>query len=895
MFGNGLGQIGAAIGKSFGGGIFTTIGRFAGNWLGSVLCGEDEIIREYFRVGRTIDNSFPSSDIYGMPIPKIYGKFRVSGRLIWSKNIKQKSVASQKTKHYSSSTAIYNRVDYEYFGNFALALCEGPVDQILRVWYKDKIIDLGKYNYRFYKGDESQIPDQILKAEYDDMAPAFRGICYIIFENLPLAEFNNKIPELSFELIRKTAADKEYVGDLVTGICFGPAHGEFLYDTEIIHKRQIYEGRLVGEVAVNSNNPEKLPDSIYSLNQLKFSYPNVKWINIPIAWFTDNLDIAKAEIYPTVEFNNSDTTTSSEWVCEKYLRSNAKIISKDKYNRPNYKGTISDNSLRKYLSFLKSQNFKIILTPQILVDLPDNPSISDLTGDPRFVDEFFRKTKGYNNFITHYAKICRGLVDGFMIGSSLKSLTNIRNSSSSFPAIDNLIALARNVKEILGDRVIISYAADYKEYHSSNERWYNLDPLWSSDFIDVIAINNFFPLTDKDSVISDDDIKSGFTSGNGWEYSYDQEGNKVVISPQYAWKNIKWWWENHHINPNGYKTSWNPKSKKIWFTEFGIPSVDKATNQNDIKCDPKFAPNLLPKYSNGSVDFDIQKRAIKLFIDFWSKEEYVENYFLYNWDIRPYPAWPFMKLWDDGRFWAKSHSINFKFSFSSVNSILEEICRNKLPSSSYVNNLSSALSSGLSSEFDIDGILLNKNYSYMQVISMLRCVYFFDIFEDSNGKIIFKSRQSSDFKFIDSDEFLMIDEYKFYEENHISDFEKISKVAATYADLLSEYKLSYKFSSSDTQLSSKAYNLIRLPFLLSENSSSNICTKILDNIKSEKVVYKFKLPFSYIHLEPGNIIQFNLSKLVTARITNMNFDENFINFIAVTHKLENPNLVIDPG
>jgi type IV secretory pathway ATPase VirB11/archaellum biosynthesis ATPase len=46
----------------------------------------------------------------------------------------------------------------------------------------------------------------------------------------------------------------------------------------------------------------------------------------------------------------------------------------------------------------------------------------------------------------------------------------------------------------LGSGVVVTYAADWSEYHSVNG-YYHLDPLWISPNIDVVCIDNYLPVT----------------------------------------------------------------------------------------------------------------------------------------------------------------------------------------------------------------------------------------------------------------------------------------------------------------------------------------------------------------------------------------------------------------
>ena len=94
-----------------------------------------------------------------------------------------------------------------------------------------------------------------------------------------------------------------------------------------------------------------------------------------------------------------------------------------------------------------------------------------------------------------------GGVDVFLIGSELPGLTALRSSASDFPAVSELVSLAADVKAIVPSAKV-SYAADWSEYFGhhpgdgTGDVFFHLDPLWSSPDIDLIGIDNYFPLAD---------------------------------------------------------------------------------------------------------------------------------------------------------------------------------------------------------------------------------------------------------------------------------------------------------------------------------------------------------------------------------------------------------------
>ena len=96
---------------------------------------------------------------------------------------------------------------------------EGPAGGVLRIWAGDRlIVDLRagagayanhpKYRFRIYLGTEDQEIDPLIRQHVEnstnfdghDATPAFRGLVYIVFEDLPLDEFGNRIPPITAEI-----------------------------------------------------------------------------------------------------------------------------------------------------------------------------------------------------------------------------------------------------------------------------------------------------------------------------------------------------------------------------------------------------------------------------------------------------------------------------------------------------------------------------------------------------------------------------------------------------------------------------------------------------------------------------------------------------------------------
>ncbi|MDX2274649.1 MAG: hypothetical protein NW206_04290 [Hyphomonadaceae bacterium] len=149
----------------------------------------------------------------GASIPAVYSSVRIAGQVIWAARFKEREETTEVETGGKGGGASYTRTDYTYSLSFAVGLCEGEVARIGRCWANGQAFDLSQVVWRLHKGDKAQAPDPLIEAiEGAAYAPAYRGLAYIVFEDLPLAEFGNVIPQLSFEVIRPTPSDAPRLG-----------------------------------------------------------------------------------------------------------------------------------------------------------------------------------------------------------------------------------------------------------------------------------------------------------------------------------------------------------------------------------------------------------------------------------------------------------------------------------------------------------------------------------------------------------------------------------------------------------------------------------------------------------------------------------------------------------
>lgn len=137
---------------------------------------------------------------YGDPLPRLYGTIRASGQVIWSSGIRLRR-GDGKTEGGRS-----------YGASFAVAVSSRPIEGVGRVWADSRLIRDASGAMavpgviRVHRGLADQLPDPLIAAaEGAGGAPAYRGLAYVLFEELALAEFGNRIPQLSFEVIADAA------------------------------------------------------------------------------------------------------------------------------------------------------------------------------------------------------------------------------------------------------------------------------------------------------------------------------------------------------------------------------------------------------------------------------------------------------------------------------------------------------------------------------------------------------------------------------------------------------------------------------------------------------------------------------------------------------------------
>lgn len=187
-----------AVGSALGGPIGGAIGAALGQQIDGALFAPAA------RQGSRLKELAVQTSSYGTQIPGVLGTMRVAGTVIWATDLIEERVKSGGGKGRPST------VNYSYRVSVAVALSSQPVARLGRIWADGNLIcgvggDLKiDAQLRFYSGYADQQPDPLLaSAEAVGQCPAHRDLAYVVFENLQLADFGNRIPSLTFEIFER--------------------------------------------------------------------------------------------------------------------------------------------------------------------------------------------------------------------------------------------------------------------------------------------------------------------------------------------------------------------------------------------------------------------------------------------------------------------------------------------------------------------------------------------------------------------------------------------------------------------------------------------------------------------------------------------------------------------
>ena len=185
----------SAIGSALGGPMGGMLGGFIGREVDSALFGSAS------RKGPRLDDLRVTTSSYGSAIPRLFGAIRAPGTVIWATDMVEHSTTQGGGKGSPSVTT------YSYSISLAVALSSRPITGLGRIWADGNLLRGAEGDLkvggqmRVYSGHGDHAPDPLIASAEGIYAPAFRGTAYVVFEDLDLTPFGNRIPALSFEVL----------------------------------------------------------------------------------------------------------------------------------------------------------------------------------------------------------------------------------------------------------------------------------------------------------------------------------------------------------------------------------------------------------------------------------------------------------------------------------------------------------------------------------------------------------------------------------------------------------------------------------------------------------------------------------------------------------------------
>jgi hypothetical protein len=698
----------------------------------------------------------------GAGVAIVYGRMRVTGQIIWAARFRETS----QTRKSGGGKGGPKTTEYRYSLSFAVGLADGPIGGVGRIWANGEPFERAGAVMRVYTGGETQAPDPLIAA-IEGAAPAYRGLAYVVFEDLDLTPYGERIPNLSFEVFAAApASEAPGLEDQVRGVCLIPASGEFAYaDRSVV--REIGEG---ADRAENQHTGRADSDLEAALDDLARALPNCTSVALVTAWFGTDLRCGQCQIRPGVE-TRGKITRPLVWSAAGETRATAHLVSASGEG-PAYGGAPSDETVIMAIEALKARGYQVTLYPFILMDVPPGNGLPDpwggaeqgaypwrgritchpAPGQPGSPDQsaaasdqvsafygsalasHFSVSGGqvsysgpdewsFSRFILHHGALAKaaGGVESLIIGSEMRSLTQVRSGPASYPFVARLKELAGQARALLGPEVKLSYAADWSEYFGhapgSGDRLFHLDPLWADANIDYVGIDWYAPLADwRDgpahadalagalSIYDRDYLAANVEGGEGydWFYASPADRDAQVRTPitdgaygePWVWryKDVRSWWANaHHERVGGVRsetpTDWVPGMKPVRLVELGCPAVDKGANQPNVFLDPKSSESFAPYYSSGARDDLIQRCYIEALYAYWSAPGVnpvspvyggpmldMAMSHVWTWDARPFPEFPAREdVWADGPNWRTGHWLTGRAGQSPLAEIVSDV------------------------------------------------------------------------------------------------------------------------------------------------------------------------------------------------------------------------------
>ena len=365
-----LGAVGAFVGSGFGGTVLglsgAVIGRAIGATLGRAI--DQRLLgagSEPVSVGR-LDRLRMMASGQGLALPLVWGKMRVGGAVIWASAFTETASVSGGGGGKGAPSAP-TVTTYSYSLSLAVAVGEGVITGIGRVWADGTEVNATALGMRVYTGSETQLPDpKIAAAVGAAHAPAYRGTAYVVFEDLPLEPYGNRVPQFTFEVVRPAQGplvdDLPPFAEAVKGVALIPGTGEYALAARPVRLGGAFDGGGV----VNRHSAAGASDLVVSLGQMRRELPKCRSVSLVVSWFGDDLRCGTCRVRPKVEQTQQDSH-DMPWRAGGISRAQAQAVPR-RDGRPIYGGTPADGAVVEAIQAIRAGGQDVMFYPFILME-----------------------------------------------------------------------------------------------------------------------------------------------------------------------------------------------------------------------------------------------------------------------------------------------------------------------------------------------------------------------------------------------------------------------------------------------------------------------------------------------------------------------------------------------
>lgn len=183
--------------------------------------------------GPRLDTLKTTTAEYGTPIPRFWGRRNFEVPVVWAEDLREEKVTN-KTKGGKYE-------EYRYFGTWRVTICDHEIEAVTKIWFDERLVydatsvgpvsvalamlgiafgssrvklAMGR-NMRVYLGTETQEADPRETAWCEDRygansCPAYKGTAGIVFEEIPLEQSGNRIPQIKVEAVKTKSTIHPY-------------------------------------------------------------------------------------------------------------------------------------------------------------------------------------------------------------------------------------------------------------------------------------------------------------------------------------------------------------------------------------------------------------------------------------------------------------------------------------------------------------------------------------------------------------------------------------------------------------------------------------------------------------------------------------------------------------